>query len=81
MRTVTDYKKELIGLTKDLPNNKVRELLDFAQFLKAKSTGFSYVELSDSVEYVRKLRTKEGKRLKSSNQFIEDLIEWQRSNS
>jgi len=30
---------------------------------------------------VKKLRIKEGKRVKSGEKFIEELIEWQKSNS
>lgn len=81
MPAVTDIKKELINLTKDLPKNKLSELIDFAQFLKAKSKGFSYNEIKDSAEYIRKLRIKEGKKMKSSKKFIQELLEWQKSNS
>ena len=81
MGTTVDYKKELINLNKELPESKLSELLDFAQFLKAKSKGFTYMEVQDSAEYVRKLRAEEGKRVKSGENFIKELIEWQKSNS
>ena len=81
MGTAVDYKKELTNLTKELPESKLSELLDFAQFLKAKSKGVTYMEVRDSAEYVRKLRAEEGKRVKSGKNFIKELIEWQKSNS
>lgn len=81
MAVSLDYKKEIINLTKELPEDKLRELIDFAQFLKAKGEGFIYMQVGDSTEYVRKLRIKEGKSVKSGKKFIEELIEWQKSNS
>ncbi|MEK6581219.1 MAG: hypothetical protein AABZ25_02410 [Nitrospirota bacterium] len=79
--TATGYKKELINLTRDLPDKEVKEVLDFVQFLKAKKEGFSYMQIKDSSEYVRTLRMREGKRVKSGKKFIEELIEWQKSKS
>ena len=79
--TATDYKKELISLTRDLPDKEVKEVLDFVQFLKAKKEGFSYMQIKDSAEYVRTIRMREGKRVKSGKKFIEELIEWQKSKS
>lgn len=79
--TATDYKKELINLTRDLPDKEVKEVLDFVQFLKAKKEGFSYMQIKDSAEYVRTLRMREGKRVKSGKRFIEELIAWQKSES
>lgn len=81
MSAALNYKKEIINLTKDLPDYKLKELIDFAQFLKAKEEGFTYTQVADSVEYVRKLRVREGKRLKSGKKLIAELIEWQKSNS
>ena len=75
-----NYRKKIINLTKELPENKIRELIDFAQFLKAKNEGFTYIQVKDSAEYVRKLRIKEERRVKSGEKFIEELIEWQKSN-
>ncbi len=76
-----DYKKEIINLSKELPNDELKELIDFAQFLKAKKERFSYVAVKDSAEYVRKLREEEGKKFKSGKDFIEELIKWQKSES
>ena len=76
-----DYKKELINIARDLPDRDVKEVLDFVQFLKAKKEGFSYMQIKDSAEYVRALRMREGKRVKSGKKFIEELIAWQKSES
>jgi len=81
MGVAIDYRKEIVNLSRDLPNGELRELVDFAQFLKAKKEGFIYMQVRDSAEYVRKLRTREGKRAKSGKTFIEELIQWQKSNS
>ncbi|HBA26051.1 MAG TPA: hypothetical protein DCY98_01445 [Nitrospinae bacterium] len=80
MGVAVNYRKKIINLTKELPENKIRELIDFAQFLKAKNEGFTYIQVKDSAEYVRKLRIKEERRVKSGEKFIEELIEWQKSN-
>ena len=81
MGVAIDYRKEIINLSRDLPDGELRELVDFAQFLKAKKEGFIYMQVRDSAEYVRKLRTREGKRAKSGRNFIDELIQWQKSNS
>lgn len=81
MSVITNYKRELMTITQDLPENEVREVLDFARFLKAKKEGFSYAQVKDSAEYIRTLRAKEGKKVKSAKKFIGELIEWQRSAS
>ncbi len=81
MGVTLNYKKEIINLTEKLPEDKLRELIDFAQFLKTKNEGFTYTQVRDSADYVRKLRIKEGGRVKSGEKFIEELIEWQKSNS
>jgi len=81
MRTATDHKRELMTITKDLPDMEVREVLDFARFLKAKKEGFSYTQIKDSAEYVRTLRAVAGKRGKSAKKFIDEIVEWQKSAS
>lgn len=73
------YKKEIMNLTEDLPENKLKELIDFAEFLKAKSEGVSFMLDSDSAAFVRNLRIKEAKRVKTGKRFIEELMEWQKS--
>lgn len=81
MGVAIDYRKEIVNLSRELPDGELRALIDFAQFLKAKKEGFTYMQVRDSAEYVRKLRTREGKRAKSGKNFIEELIQWQKSNS
>jgi hypothetical protein len=76
-----DYKKEIINLSRELPDDELKELIDFGQFLKAKKRKFSYMEVKDSAEYVRKLREEGGKKFKSGKDFIEELIKWQKSES
>ena len=79
MGLAIDYRKAIINVAKELPEEKLKELVDFAQFLKAKKERFSYGVVKDSVEYVRKLREEEGKKFKSGKDFIEELIKWQKS--
>ncbi len=81
MGVAVDYKKEIINLTKKLPDDKLKELIDFAQFLKAKQEGFTYMQVRDSAEYIRSLRIREGRMVKSGKRFIEELVKWQKSNS
>jgi len=76
------YKKEILNLTRELPEEKLSELVDFAQFLKSKAEGFSYLHVrEDSVEYVKRLRKKEARKAKTSKKFIDELIKWQKSGS
>ncbi len=81
MGTAVDYKKEIINITKKLPDDKLRELVDFAVFLRIKEKGFSYLQVKDSAEYVRNMRIIEGRKMKSGRKFINELVEWQKSNS
>ncbi|MEW6162625.1 MAG: hypothetical protein AB1606_04865 [Nitrospirota bacterium] len=81
MGVAIDYEKELINLTKELPDNKLKELINYAQFLKEKEEKFTYTKVKDSAEYVREIRKREAKRIKTGRKFIEELIEWQKSNS
>jgi hypothetical protein len=81
MSVTIDYRKEIINVSKELPKEKLKELIDFAQFLKAKKERFSYMGVRDSAEYMRKLREEEGKKFKSGKDFIEELIKWQKSES
>jgi hypothetical protein len=79
MGTTIKYKKQIIDLTKDLTEDKVKELITFAQFLRAKQEGFSYSHIEDSAEYVRKLRLKENRQSINGKNYIEEIIEWQKS--
>lgn len=81
MSMVMDYKKEIINVMKELSNNRIKELVDFAEFLRAQESGFSYKQVNDSVDYIRKLRMQEGERIKSGEKFIREIIEWQKLES
>ena len=80
MSVKLNYRKEIANLSRELPDGKLRELIDFAQFLKARKEGFTYMQVGESTEYVRKLRTREGRKARSGKNFIEELIQWQKSN-
>ncbi len=73
--------KEITDLAKELPDSSLEVLLDFAQFLKTKKGTFSYKQVAHSAEHVRALRVEEGKRTKSGQAFLKELLEWQESNS
>ena len=77
----TDYRKEILNLTEELPVSKLREVLDFINVLRAKDRGFSYKEVNNSVAYVQEMRSKKAEHVKSGKEFIEELIRWQESNS
>lgn len=79
MATAIKYKKQIMDLTKNLSDDKIKELINFAQFLKAKQEGFSYEQIEDSAEYVRKLRAKENRQKANRQNYIEEIIEWQKS--
>lgn len=79
MGTTINFQKQIIDLTKDLTADKVKELITFAQFLRAKQKGFSYAQIEDSAEYVRKVRLKETGKSKTGRNYIEEIIEWQKS--
>jgi hypothetical protein len=80
---IADTKRiqEITDRAKELPDSLVQELLDFAEFLRMKKQGFSYRQITDSAEYVRSVRSKEGKKAKSGRAFLKELVEWQESNS
>jgi len=81
MDVAIEYRKKIIDLTSELHADKLKELIDFAQFLKSKKEEFTHMQVRDSAEYVRKLRIEEARRVKSGKRFIEELIEWQESKS
>jgi len=81
MGTAINYKKQIIDLTKELTEDKVKELISFGHFLKAKQEGFSYSQVTDSAAYVRKLRSKESPKSGSEKNFIQEIMEWQKSDS
>jgi hypothetical protein len=79
MGSAMHYRDEIISLSKELPEHKLKEVIDFAHFLKTREEG-PYEEIGNSAEYIRKMRLREGKRIKSGKKFIEELIQWQKSN-
>ena len=81
MATAIKYKKEIINLTKGLPENKLRQLIDFAEFLKTKSEENNFMQAVDSAAFIRRFRIKEAKRVKTGKSFIKEIIEWQKSDS
>lgn len=81
MVTSAHFKKQINDLTKDLTDEKIQELITFGHFLKSRQEEFSYKKISDSAAYVRNLRTKETKRSRSAKNYIQELIEWQKSES
>ena len=81
MATAVKYKKEIMNLTKDLPENELKELIDFAVFLKAKNEEPVFMKVRNSSSFIRKLRTAEAKRVKTGRKFIEELMEWQKLRS
>ena len=70
MSATIDYRREIVNLVRELPEGELREVIDFAQFLKARKEGFTYMQVKNSAEYVRKLRIGEGRRAKSGKKFI-----------
>lgn len=81
MGAVADFRRQIIEVTKGLPPEAIKEIIDFAQFLKTKQKNFSYTQIENSAEYLSKIRSKEGNKAKTGKRFINELIEWQRSNS
>jgi hypothetical protein len=81
MGITADYKKQIVDLTKGLKEENIRELVDFAQFLREKQERFSYSKVTDSAAYVRALRTKDPRKAGSEKKYIQELIAWQKSES
>jgi hypothetical protein len=79
--TATDSIRKVTDLAKELPESSLKELINFAEYLRTKEKKFSYGQVTDSANYIRELRAEEGKKVKSGRAFIKALIEWQESNS
>jgi len=85
MAVKSDYQAKIQDIANMLPAEKLKEVLDFMEFLYQKEREFSYRSVENSAEYVRRLReqesfTPEGK-LKDGREFLKELLEWQESNS
>jgi len=85
MEQTSDCQGEIKNIAKMLPPKKLREVLNFMEFLYQKEKGFDYTGVENSAEYVRRLRekqsfTQDGQQ-KDGREFLKELIEWQKSNS
>ena len=85
MEQTSDCQTEIKNIAKMLPPEKLREVLNFMEFLYQKDKGFDYTGIENSAEYVRRLRekqsfTQDGQQ-KDGREFLKELIEWQKSNS
>ena len=85
MEPVNESQAKIQKIAKMLPPEKLREVLDFMEFLYHKEKKFAYTNFENSVEYVRNLRDNEAFSQKSKQndgqEFLRELIEWQESNS
>jgi len=81
MEQTSNCQTEIKNIAKMLPPEKLREVLDFMEFLYQKEKGFDYTRVENSAEYVRRLRekqsfTQDGQQ-KDGHEFLKELIEWQ----
>ncbi len=85
MEPISDSQAKIQNIAKMLPPEKLREVLDFMEFLYQKEKQFVYSSVENSAEYVRSLREKESVtqkgQQKDSQEFLKELIEWQESSS
>ena len=85
MEPINDSQARIQDIAKMLPPEKLREVLDFMEFLYQKEKKFVYTSVENSAEYVRSLREKElftqNGQQKDGQEFLKELIEWQESNS
>jgi hypothetical protein len=85
MGPINDSQARIQDIAKMLPPDKLREVLDFMEFLYQKEKKFIYSSVENSAEYVRSLREKESvtqkDQQKDGQEFLKELIEWQESNS
>ena len=85
MEPINDSHARIQDIAKMLPPEKLREVLDFMEFLYQKEKKFVYTSVENSAEYVQCLREKESVtqkgQQKDGQEFLKELIEWQESNS
>ena len=84
MEHINDSQARIQDMAKMLSPEKLREVVDFMEFLYQKEKEFVYTGVKNSAEYVQSLREKEsvtqkGER-KDGQEFLKELIEWQKSN-
>ncbi len=81
MQQTSDCQTEIKNIAKMLPPEKLKEVLNYMEFLYQKEKGFDYIGVENSAEYVRKLREKQsftqGGQQKDGRGFLKELIEWQ----
>ena len=81
MEPINDSQARIQDIAKMLPPEKLREVLDFMEFLYQKEKNFVYTSVENSAEYVRILREKESVtqkgQQKDGQEFLKELIEWQ----
>jgi hypothetical protein len=85
MEPINDQQAKIQQMARMLPPEKLREVIDFMEFLYQRDKESDYTSVENSVDYVRILRekdsvTKDGKP-KDGQEFLKELIEWQESNS
>jgi hypothetical protein len=84
MKPINDSQAKIQEIAKMLPPEKLREVIDFMEFLHQKEKKFVYTSVENSGEYVRSLREKESDtqkdQQKDGQEFLRELIEWQESN-
>jgi hypothetical protein len=85
MEPINDSQAKIQDIAKMLPPEKLREVLDFMEFLYQKEKKFVYTSVENSAEYIRSVREKESAtqkgQQKDGQEFLKELIEWQESNS
>ena len=85
MEPKKDTQARIQEIAKMLPPEKLREVIDFMEFLYQKEKKFAYTSVKNSAEYVRSLREEESVTQKGQQKdgqvFLKELIEWQESNS
>jgi hypothetical protein len=85
MEPINDSQARIQDIAKMLPPEKLREVLDFMEFLYQKEKKFVYTSVENSAEYIQSIREKESVtqkgQQKDGQEFLKELIEWQESNS
>jgi len=79
MEPINDSQARIQDIAKMLPPEKLREVLDFMEFLYQKEKKIVYTSVENSTEYVRSLREKESVtqkgQQKDGREFLTELTE------
>jgi hypothetical protein len=85
MEPINDSQTRIQDIAKMLPPEKLREVLDFMEFLYQKEKNFVYTSVENSAEYIQSIREKESVtqkgQQKDGQEFLKEIIEWQESSS